>query len=502
MIKKLRSFGGAAKNLLFSNQGIRQTVAKNTFWLGMTNIGGRLLRAIIIVYAARVLGAAEWGIFSYAMSLIAFLAIFLDFGMGHILTREISKTGESEERAQIFSTSTILKLSLLALGIIVVATFTFFLPDTNAVKIILPIAIFIMAFDTMREFGFALIHALQKMEWETGLFFLTNIAIVVFGFVFLNINPTVRSFAISYAFGTFIGAAATAYVLRDHFKKIFSRFTFSRVKPILASAWPFAVSGALGMLLLNTDILLIGWFRSATDVGLYSASIRIIQLLYLLPTVIATSTLPILAKLAKKDDATVRNILEKTVSISFLAAIPMAVGGFILGFQIISFVFGSGYILAVFSFQILMLSIIVDFPVSLLSNAAFAYDRQKNLIIYAAIGGFSNVIFDLVLIPRFGITGSAFATLFAQIISNIYLWQMMKKINHFAILPYLKNIILATVLMSGASFALLIIGTHVLVNIATSVFVYFGILYVLKEPLLKELRDILRLGSSASSLTP
>ena len=33
------------KNLFFSNRTTRQTVAKNTFWLTVSNFGGRLLRA-------------------------------------------------------------------------------------------------------------------------------------------------------------------------------------------------------------------------------------------------------------------------------------------------------------------------------------------------------------------------------------------------------------------------------------------------------------------------
>lgn len=55
------------KSLPLKNKTLRQTVLKNTFWLAFLNIGGRLLRAIVIIYSARVLGAAEWGAFNYAI---------------------------------------------------------------------------------------------------------------------------------------------------------------------------------------------------------------------------------------------------------------------------------------------------------------------------------------------------------------------------------------------------------------------------------------------------
>src|SRR5947208_760670 len=71
MWKKIKAF-------LFYNRTTRQTIAKNTFWLAVSNFGGRLLRAVVIIYGARILGASEYGLFSYAITLSAFVSIFVD----------------------------------------------------------------------------------------------------------------------------------------------------------------------------------------------------------------------------------------------------------------------------------------------------------------------------------------------------------------------------------------------------------------------------------------
>jgi len=73
MVKKIKSF-------LFENKTISQTIAKNTFWLSISNILGKILRAIIIIYVARVLGAESWGIFSYALTIASTLTLIMDFG--------------------------------------------------------------------------------------------------------------------------------------------------------------------------------------------------------------------------------------------------------------------------------------------------------------------------------------------------------------------------------------------------------------------------------------
>ncbi len=71
---------------LFNNRTVGQTIAKNTFWLFFGQMTSRLLRAVIVIYSARVLGAASWGAFSYALGVAAFLTIFSDIGINALIT--------------------------------------------------------------------------------------------------------------------------------------------------------------------------------------------------------------------------------------------------------------------------------------------------------------------------------------------------------------------------------------------------------------------------------
>ncbi len=98
-------------NFLLRNGSVGQTIAKNTFWLFFGQMTGRLFRAVIVIYSARVLGAASWGAFSYAMSLVAFLTIFTDVGVSAIVTKESARNPELS--SQYFSTAFFIKLVLL-----------------------------------------------------------------------------------------------------------------------------------------------------------------------------------------------------------------------------------------------------------------------------------------------------------------------------------------------------------------------------------------------------
>jgi O-antigen/teichoic acid export membrane protein len=100
---------------------------------------------------------------------------------------------------------------------------------------------------------------------------------------------------------------------------------------------------------------------------------------------------------------------------------------------------------------------------------------------------------DIILIPLFGITGSAIATLIAQICSNIYLWHKARSIVNFHILRHLKKIAIAALVMAGVIYG---IGASlpVVVTVIVGAGVYFAVLAAQREKLLKEILAILRPG--------
>lgn len=481
MLQKVKSF-------LFKNTSIRQTIAKNTFWLTVSQVGGRLLRAVIIIYAARVLGAAEYGIFSYALTLAALLTIFTDFGVSSIVSREVAKSKGTGAGLRVFSTAFFIKSAFLLVAALFIVFGGPFVTNITEAKSLFPIIALILIFDSLREFGLAFSRAIERMELEAGLYLLTNLFVVVAGIAFLYLAPTAKSLSVSYALGTGAGMVATFLVLRPHFKNILSNFTGALVKPILASGFPFAIAGVLGGLMINTDLIIIGFFRSAEELGFYGVAIRLVQFLYLFPTLLSGSTFPAFARLAVRDNEKMRALLERTLTLTLLVAFPIAVGGLIVAPEIIEFLFGKGYLAAIPALRILMLTLATTFPIALLGNAVFAYDKQKLLVAYAAIGGVANVILDLLFIPPFGILGSAWATLISQILAGAYLWRAAKRINAFEVLSRLPRVLWGTIGMGAVTFLLHRLGANLLLTIGASAAVYAGLLLLFREPLFRELK--------------
>jgi len=481
------------KEFLFKNTSNKQTVAKNTVWLTISSFGGRIVKSIVIIYAARVLGTEGYGIFSYALTLAGFFTMFVDPGLNSVIMRDAAKI-DKDKQMELFSTASFLKLGLLVFGVLFVIFIAPFFSTLPGAKALLPIVACIIAFDNLRDFLFSFIRAREKMEWEAAIFLSMNLAIVIFGFIALSIHPSPVSFGWAYVVGLGLGFVATVATFGEYFTAMVSRFRANLIGPLFQSAWPFAVTGALGILLTNSDILIISWMRSASDVGIYSAGIRIVQVFYLIPTVIQYSTLPLLSRLANKDNPKFRTILERVVGTIFLLSVPLAIGGAVLGTSVMAFVFGSAYASGGLAFKILMITMLVDFPATIIANAIFTYNHQKSLIVASVIAGVANVVLDLIFIPPFGMAGSAVATLLAQTLSNWYLWHTMKKINYFEVIPRLGKVAMAGLGMGLISWLLSAIGLNVILTILASITAYTLLLYFFREPLFREIGKIAIVG--------
>ncbi len=465
---------------------------KNAFWLSAGQIGSRFLRAFIIIYAARMLGAAEYGVFSYVLGIAGFFTIFSDIGLTAILTREVSQ--KPKQATNYFSTKFILKIALLLATAVLVIFVAPHFTSIAAAQALIPFAALLIIFDNVREFCAGFFRGKEKMELEALLIVVTNVAITVFGFIILYKYATAGTLTLAYILSASTGAIVGIFMLRKQFAKLFSAFRKTLVSPIVRSALPIALLAVVGAFMLNVDILMIGFYRTATDVGLYSASQKIVQILYMLPAILATTLYPVFSRLAgQRNKKGARYVVERGLTAVLLIAMPLAMGGIILAKPILYFLYGAEYVPATLVFQLLMLTPLLVFPGIIFNNFIIAHDRQKRLAPFAVGASIGNVVLNAILIPIWGIVGSAVASVVVNLIYNGGGFYLSKKLSNLTILSHIKKIATATVAMGLVTMFLSAFGVHVLVTICVSAIIYFGLLYLFKEQMLIEIKSVLPL---------
>ena len=464
-------------------------IIKNAGWLFSGQAIGRALRAVLIIFAARTLGTSDWGVFSYALSLAAAFTVFSDIGINALLVREGSRNADL--RSKYLSTGLVIKLALLsALGLFAFLAKDFIVRIPEAIYLI-PLIIIIFTLDSLRDFVSALARSFERMDIEAKGQVITNIGIVGFGLLFLAINPTSTSLAIGYAIGTFIGLLAVFLPLMSYFRGIIKSFSKKLIKEIIFSAWPFGLISLMGVIVVNTDVIVLGSVGSASDVGLYTSAQKPVQLLYLIPSLLAASFFPTLSREAWEKSKFRRTLEQGLKSVYFFAA-PLAVGGALTAKPLVQLLYGSEFIPAFESFAFLSLTFLFVFPSIFFTNALFAQNSQKSFYGYLFVGIVLNVILDLILIPRFGIAGCAIATLVVQQALFIYGALKLGKILPFSIFPKVGRICVATFLMAGIVLYLLSLSVHVLIVIAIGMLVYILSLLAFGEPIFEAIYMALR----------
>ena len=463
-------------------------IIKNAFWLFSGQAIGRALRAILIVVAARTLGASNWGVFSYALSLSAAFTIFSDIGINALLIREGSRN--SGLASKYLSTGLAIKLGLissLTIFFVLAKDFIIRIPEAT---VLVPLIIAVFALDSLRDFVSALARSIERMDIEARGQVATNAGIVGFGLLFLVINPSTVSLAMGYVVGVFIGLFTVFLPLKNYFKGLLKEFSHKLIKEIIVSAWPFGLVGLMGVITINTDILVIGTLGSAADVGLYSAAQKPIQLLYLIPSLLAAAFFPTLSREAGEPDK-FRSTLEQGIKSAYLFAFPLALGGVFAAKSIIGFLYGAEFITSYPSFALLSLTIFFVYPSLFFTNALFARNSQKSFYGYLAIGVIVNIILDVLLIPRFGIAGCAIARV-VQVALFVYGVIKLKKSLSFRVFPGIGRIAISSLIMVFSVIGLLSLGLHTVVVIIISGAAYFMSLIVLREPVLKQIIAAIR----------
>ena len=466
------------KAFLFKNTSQKQTIAKNTVWLFIGEIIGRFLKLVIVVFATRKLGVEGWGVFSYALAFVSFFYVLGDFGINTFLTREMSKDGDN--KARYLATAALLKGGLLGLFFI---TSLIIGPHRGKIPLglntILVFSTFFV-FESLREFALSINRSLEKLEREGLSKIIVNLVITGLGIVLIARNNTPLSLALAYMTGSIIATGVIFWSIRHEFKGLVWTFSKEHFKTIYDFSWPLIIIGLFSFL-FSIDSIMLGQMKSATEVGLYAASQRLVQFLLIIPAFIATATFPLFSK--EGDDTTRIAIIFEKILVSVLGiAIPLTIGGLFFGKHIVLLVLGGSYTAAIPVFTVLLLTTLASFPNILLTNLIFSKNLQKIFILASSFGVVVNIGLNFWLIPAYGAIGAAVSTTIGCMLIMGINWLQIKKFVPFSVAHRMTKIFIANVCMIFIMLAGQLIGLHYVFGILSAIVAYSFALYMLKEP--------------------
>ena len=407
---------------------IKHTILKNTLWLSASEAISRFLKLILVVYVARVLGAVEYGKFTFSLNLVTLLVIFADFGLGPIVTREFSKSEEKEKTVfpAVLSLKTI--LGLLALAIMLGTSF-FITSDIVVRRVIWVLSIFILI-ENFASIFYAVMRAHQKMEYEAISKMLQAAVCTGLGLYFLFSTHSIVYLGFAYLASAVFVLLFISLIYQLRFSSLKIVFQKSIWKQLLSLSWPLALVAVFSSVYHSIDSIMLGAWGMMKATGLYNAAYRIVDISVIPMVLVSTAFFPVLSKSFGEGEHERKKNFFSQLSVETLIGFAIFLGGIILAPQLIHFIYGAQYQGSVLALQILMGALLIMYLNTTFSKTLIAANLQKIIFKITFAGAILNVILNLILIPRYSLYGAAAATLITYFaIFLAYVFSVRRKTN-------------------------------------------------------------------------
>jgi len=301
--------------------------------------------------------------------------------------------------------------------------------QTKLVILILGMSFLAQVFDIVDYYYQALVLSKYVVLARNTAFIISSLAKVYF---ILN-KFDVVFFAIAIVMDFVFGGI---FLLLIYYKQGNSivKWSFCKVKAmlLLKDSWPLALSLFLISIYTKIDQVMVGRMLGVNQVGVYSVAVQLSEAWLFVPSILIITFNPFLLSVKKTN---LQEYYKKLIQLySFMCWIGIFVGfaTIFFGEKIIYLLFGKEYIVA---YKALIFNIWNGIAMSM-AGARGIWMIGENLQRYRLYNNMMsvalNICLNYILIPKFGISGAAIATLFTQFCGTFvfgFLWKPMRQSN-------------------------------------------------------------------------
>ena len=493
---------------------LAKKVALNTIVQAISKVISTALGLITVALITRYLGPSGFGEYTTIITFISFFAVIADLGLTLVTVQLISlpseasakeglpalPTGQAGDEAGLPANnqdkilSNLFSLRLLSaiffLGL--APAIIWLLPYSQGIKIGVLIATASFLFPALNQI---LVGLFQK-ELRLDRVSIAEIAsrILLFAGVFTVARFDFGLYGLLYSL---ILSSAINFILLWFFSKKYAkiRLNFDKILwlEIIKKTWPIGLTIFLNLIYLRADTLILSLVRNSSEVGIYGASYRVIDVLITLPFIFAGIVLPILTAGWQTNRDNFNNVLQKSFDLMILLALPLVVGTQFIGSRIMTIVAGKEFALSGEILKILILAAGIIFVGTVFSHAVIAIDRQKKIITAYVFVAITALIGYLIFIPRYSFYGAAWVTIYSELAIALAAYLLVRRITGFR--PKLS--VAGKALLSSLAMALalsILSGLNLLLLIIIAALIYFTCLYFLKGVTREQILELISKG--------
>ena len=471
----------------------KQSLKKNFIMNAILTMSSFIFPLITFPYVSRVLLPVGTGKVSFATSLISYFNLFAQLGIPTYGIRACAKVRDNREAlTRTAQELLIINLVLSVVSYVVLFLALLFVPRLREDRLLYVV---VSATIILTSIGMEWIYkALEQYTYIT-------IRSIVFKFValaamFLLVHE--QSDYVIYGGITILAASASNIFNFINVHKYIDlkpvgNYDFKRhLKPVSI----FFAMACATTIYTHLDTVMLGFMKTDADVGYYNAAVRIKSILVSIVTSLGAVLLPRASYYVQNGQMEeFRRITKKALNFVFLIATPMMLYFIFFAKEGIYFLSGKAYTGSIFPMQIIMPTLLFIGLTNILGIQMLVPLGREKTVLYSEIAGaVTDVILNLILIPRYASAGAAIGTLVAEaVVFGVQFASLRTETAEaFRSIHYAK-IFLAVAAGGVASLWIKSLHLGSFVSLVISAGLFFGayglILLMAKEELVIEIRN-------------
>ncbi len=390
-------------------------IFSNFSWTLGGEVAGRVFGFLAVIVLARRLGKSSYGMWAFAMALLSYGMLLTDFGLNTYATLEVSK---NRDRLKDLLGNILAIRTLIAIfSIVMITFFSFIIPKFKPLSDILFLTFLnLIPFALMVDWAF---KGLEDMKYNAiwsfifySLFFVLILLLVHTQEDLLKV-PASRFIAISLA------TLLSLFFLYTKYRELFAfKIDLKSWLPILKVSGVLAASFVMIKIYYNIDVVMLGFFRSMKEVGVYSAIYNFVLALAVVRFSLLYAVQPTLARYETTPWEKFSKFIRNFEFISISVGIILYIFVLLAAGPIIKIFYGAKY----WSPEtVKLLRILVNANLIMFVNLVFPtlliVTRRETLYFWVTTAGaVSNFLLNLIFVPKFGYFGAAYTTVLSELI--------------------------------------------------------------------------------------
>lgn len=470
-----------------SVQNSKPSVGKNTVYNTIKTVFGIIFPLITFPYITRVLGVDNVGKVNYGNSIVNYFTLIAGLGISTYAIRECSKVRDDKVKLS-DTASQILSINVISTIIAYAALFITLLSARrlDSYRSLILIQSVTILFTTLGADW--LNQAMEDFRYITIRTVSIQVISLSLMFIFIHHPDDYIKYAAISVFAA-SGANVVNMLYRRRFCK--TRFTLriewkKHIVPIML-LFSMILSQTI---YTSSDTTMLGLMKGDRQVGLYSTSVKIYNMVNTVVASIANVVMPELsAYFAIKDYKNINKILRYALSFIVTLGIPCLVGLNVITVPLIYTVAGADYVDAAMSMHILTIALACSFIGGFFGNIIMIPSgREKYSLQSSIVSAVVNFVLNLILIPIWGLNAAAATTAIAEFVGIFIVRRHVEKeIKIDRLWDIFKGPLVGGVGIAAVAAAVRLYFKNsyaiTFVTIILGAFVYAAVLYALKNEL-------------------